>query len=202
MMFWDEVEAFFALRSLQQENLELWGKLFGFDRPVAGDRGWRDDKCWAFLGPATTDLRLDMAKCLEGFAQAHVVGEDAVEGMAGEKLHPMKAIGLVVPQFGGDRFWDGGFGQGGDAFEFAPQFGESTEGVRSVDIEAFGEVGGLDPVERFVWRGEAEEVVDGLGEGEKPLGVDGDKASAFGIAENRFVVFRYTVDGLLENCRI
>ncbi len=87
-----------------------------------------------------------MSDGLEGFAEAHVVGEDAVEAVSGEELHPAEAVGLVVAQGGLE---DGGCGEGLEALEVGEFLGEFVDFVRRIDAEAVeaGEGGGVEGVE-------------------------------------------------------
>jgi len=39
---------------------------------------------------------------LEGFAETHVIGEYPVEAVAGEELHPLEAVFLVIAESGSD----------------------------------------------------------------------------------------------------
>ena len=46
----------------------------------------------------------EVGEGLEGFAEAHVVGENAVQPVGGEKLQPAESFELIVAQFGADAW--------------------------------------------------------------------------------------------------
>ena len=87
-----------------------------------------------------------MGEGLQGFAEAHVVGEDAVQAVAGEKLHPVETCELIVAQRGVHA---GGWIDGFDAGEILEFRGELGEVRRRFDAEALeaGEGGGVERVE-------------------------------------------------------
>ena len=98
----------------------------GRPRPASwGPRGWgRRRGTGVPPRAAAVLLGEEVGEGLEGFAEAHVVGEDAVEVVAGEELHPAEAGELVDrgawPAGRRDRF-------GGDALEVADAVGEGGE---------------------------------------------------------------------------
>ena len=84
---------------------------------------------------------------MDRFAEAHVIGEDAVERVAGEELHPVEAIELVVAEVGLEGFWWIGSGEVGDVFEGVAEGGKVFEGLTGVHFKDVGEGSGLEAVE-------------------------------------------------------
>ena len=48
-----------------------------------------------------------MSESLEGFSEAHVIGEDSIELVRGEEMEPIDAGLLVVTELGTQGSWDG-----------------------------------------------------------------------------------------------
>ena len=87
-----------------------------------------------------------MGEGLQGFAEAHVIGEDAVQAVAGEKLHPVKTGELIVAQGG----MHARVGRNGlDAGKVVELGGELCEVRRGFETKAFepGERCGIQCVE-------------------------------------------------------
>src|SRR5688572_6492761 len=65
--------------------------------PVANDTNGSDDE--RRLGePACFFLQREMSECLDRFAQAHVVGENAAEMAASQELQPPQSLLLIGAQ--------------------------------------------------------------------------------------------------------
>ncbi|MFT6178148.1 MAG: hypothetical protein ACJA16_005478 [Akkermansiaceae bacterium] len=130
----DVGEEFFALGAVEDDAFEGRGKFFGLGKPVGDDGGGGYDEDGA--GVARVLHAENVGEGLEGFSKAHVIGEDAVELVLGEKLEPLGARFLVVSQFGLEAFGsDELFG-----FDFfcVEAFAEVFELGRGIDREGFG----------------------------------------------------------------
>ena len=75
-MFRNRVELLLAVGPVQDEDLYIRRKLLRFGGPVGHQAGRRDDQHW--VAKATTLLlQRDQSQDLDGFAQSHVIGQDA-----------------------------------------------------------------------------------------------------------------------------
>ena len=87
-----------------------------------------------------------MGEGLQGFAEAHVVGEDAMQAVAGEELHPAETRELIVAQRGlHSGGWIDGF-DAGKILEFRGELGEVRRRFEAHAIEAC-KGGGVERVE-------------------------------------------------------
>ena len=90
----DLLEQRAALRPVQRQYLELRGEARGFILPVGDQAGGHDDQRRLLQTPGV-ELAEDMAKGLQGFTQAHVIGQQAADIQLGQALHPGQALQLV-----------------------------------------------------------------------------------------------------------
>ena len=105
-----------------------------------------------------------MSEGLDGFAEAHVIGEDAVKLVLAEELKPAKAIELIGPEVGSKLLRWIDFREAGDVAELAAEFGEGAQGFGVVERELLGYGGGGEAVDfkrAIVWIATVEEVADG-----------------------------------------
>ena len=88
-----------------------------------------------------------MREGLQGFSEAHVIGENAVKTVVGEKLQPAEAIDLIMAEI---RL-DGGRHLGGrqtfDVAQIAAELGKRAGGFRAFDGERVGHAGGAETIE-------------------------------------------------------
>ena len=101
----------------------------GFGAPVRDDAGRRDDENRLALRAAAVFFGEDVGDGLQGFTEAHVVGEDAVEFVAGEELHPVEAGGLVLAELGLDAGGLRNLLDAGKVGELRGEFGEAFGGL-------------------------------------------------------------------------
>ncbi len=90
---------FVPLQSVQQQAAQRRTKALRFALPVAQQTDRRDDE----RGPVQASgvfLDLNMGQRLQGFAQPHVVGQDARQRVLAQKLQPVQPLLLVGPQLG------------------------------------------------------------------------------------------------------
>ena len=124
----------FAVRSLEDEDAQIGGEFRGLTLPVHHHAGRGDHERGLAPIPARLDLGEKMGQGLEGFPEAHVIGEDAMEAVREKKLHPLVAFALVVAQLGtktrrhGDTL---------DRREVAQLFLEFDDLARDLDRERF-----------------------------------------------------------------
>ena len=88
-----------ALLAMQYQAAQLRAKTRGLTPPIAEQADRRDDQCRRGQ-PAGVFLNLDVRQCLQGFAQPHVVGQDAAQAVGAQKLQPVQALLLVGAQLG------------------------------------------------------------------------------------------------------
>ena len=84
-------------RALQRQQLERWRHPGGLGLPVEDQRGRRHHQR-RVVQPAGLLLDQQMGQRLGGFAQAHVVGQDAGQAVRPQVLQPGQADLLVGPQ--------------------------------------------------------------------------------------------------------
>lgn len=207
MRFGDADELLVSVGAVEVEGFEFGGEFFGFGLPVAGHRSGGDDEGGGFLGAAPGDFGLQVREGLDRFAEPHIVGENAVEGMAGEKLHPVKAFKLVVPQGSLKGLGRLGLREFAEVVEAAAESGEVLEGLGRVHLEFIRKGGGLKTVERFVGRVISEKVVQGLGKTQEAGGGKSEEGlRVFGVPEEGFVVLaevaQLVVEGIVERLEI
>jgi len=190
----DVGEEFTALGAVEDDAFERRGEFFGFGEPVWDDGGGSDDE--GRLVVSVVFLTEDVGEGLEGFSEAHVIGEDAVEFVLGEEVHPFGAGFLVVAEFGFEALGRGEFFGGG--FFFTESFAEVFEFGGGIDGEGFGfkKSGGVDGVKggRF-GISEGGEVVE---DGAETAGGDLKSATGWEIDEMGLVVIEGVelVDGV------
>ena len=113
-----------AVRQARRETLEL-------GLPVIDEGGWHDDDGEG-VGIFFV-LVQEIGDGLQGFAEAHVVGENAAEAEPRQTHEPLIAGVLVAAQRGVEPFWQrrfGGFAAAGDLF------GEGAKGCAAVEADA------------------------------------------------------------------
>ena len=86
-----------ALRPAQCQQLQRRRHAGGFGLPVEQQRGRRHHQRGA-VEPAGLLLDQQVGQRLRGFAQTHVVGQDARQVVAAQLLQPGQAVALVGPQ--------------------------------------------------------------------------------------------------------
>ena len=133
-----------ALQSLEDEHLELGREFRGFIGPVGDDRGGSDDERWQ--AGFFCALGGEVGEGLDGFAEAHVVGEDAVEAVGGEELEPAVAFRLIGSELGAEGIGDFRRRQGGDVLEAVAELGEGAGGRGGIDGQRVGHAGGGEAV--------------------------------------------------------
>jgi len=170
-----------ALRALEDEGSKGGGEFADFGEPIGDDGGGGDDQGGTgFVGVGVGEME-DVGESLESFSEAHVIGQDAVEVIVREGLHPFDS-GLLVGAKGGleafGRLIVGGLGFGaGDAGSEFFELGWGIDGERGL----FGEGGGVDGMKRgFLGVGEGGEMVE---DGAEATGGDFEGAAAVGVGE-------------------
>ena len=88
----------------------------------------------------------DVSERLKGFSKAHVIGENPVQAMAGEELHPVESGELIVAQRGPQAAGGRHGIDAGKVLELACEFLEVRRGVDAQPAEA-GEGSGVERVE-------------------------------------------------------
>ena len=103
-----------------------------------------------------------MGEGLDGFSEAHVVGENAMKAVGGEKLQPAVALCLIGPQLGAQAAGDLRRGQAGEMLEAVAQLREGAGGLGRVEGKSIGHSRGGESVhaQRPVRRLAVEEVAD------------------------------------------
>ena len=125
--------------------MRLGRELFGFGRPVRDDRGGGDDERGFARGFPVE--RGEVGEGLQGFAEAHVIGEDAVQAVVGEKLEPAETIELIVAELGPDGGGQHGGRQAADVAQIAAEFRQRAGGFGALDGQRVGHAGGAESVE-------------------------------------------------------
>ena len=92
-----------AVFAVHDEAAQLRTKAQGFTLPVAQQADRRNDQGRRAEAPGVL-FELDMGQRLKGFAQPHVVGQDAVQAMGAQKLQPVEPLLLVGAQAGLDAW--------------------------------------------------------------------------------------------------
>ena len=99
------------VRPMHHPDTQVGREASGFAQPVAHEADRRHDQR-GLLQAASLFLDQDVGQCLQGFAQAHVVGQYTGQAVRTQKLQPIQAQLLVGPQC---RHQAGGCGHGGQA---------------------------------------------------------------------------------------
>ena len=138
----DEVDVVWrvaAAGAVVQVHGEGGGEAGGFGDPVVHDAGGRDDeRGGAGAALAVRAVQVEQNRqCLQGLAEAHVVGEHGAEAEVAEGAHPAVAAVLVVAEGG---LQSGGLGAFGYAVEVADLGGEVAPAVEGgAGVFDFGE---------------------------------------------------------------
>ena len=90
-----------SFRALEHEGGERGSELFDFGDPVWNHGSGGDDEDGSGLGEAGLE---NVGEGLEGFSEAHVIGEDAIEVVELEEIEPLDAFFLVGAEFGAESF--------------------------------------------------------------------------------------------------
>ena len=94
-----EARDFFgAIRSLDQQHLQLRRETFRFALPVREERGRANDQ-----GRSVTAVQAQKGESLHRFAETHLVGQDSAEILRGERREPGDAGALIVAQLLAER---------------------------------------------------------------------------------------------------
>ena len=93
------LELSFASEAVEHEHTQRRGKALGLLSPVGHETGGGDDQAGTVRAAAFFFCQ-QMGEGLHGFAQTHVVREDAGQLVCAEKLQPVKALLLIGPQSG------------------------------------------------------------------------------------------------------
>jgi len=141
---------------------------------------------------------------LDGFAQAHVVGEDAAEGVFAKELEPGEAVELVGAEGG---VQSGGGREAGDALIGGQAAGEGAEFLSALplaqagEIDEFGGPEARDPEAIADEGGGVVEFGEGFGDVQDALGGELDEAAVgefevdgFGDLGLRFQMFQLVED--------
>ena len=88
-----------ALLAVHHQAAQAGREALGLAPPVAHQADGRDDQGGPGQ-PAGFFLQQHMGQRLQRLAQAHVVGQDAVQAVAAQELQPVQALLLVRPQAG------------------------------------------------------------------------------------------------------
>ena len=178
-----------TLGPVEEEGFESGSEFFGLGFPVPDDGGGSENEGRELVGAAAGDLGLQVGEGLQGLAKAHIIGEDPVESVASEELHPVEAIKLVVAEIRLNRFGWLGPGKGRDVFEIFAEGGEILEGLAGVHFKDVREGGGLEAVEGFLRRIGAEEIVQGFRKTEEAEGREGEEGiRRVGVPEEGLVI--------------
>ncbi|MDT4868484.1 hypothetical protein FQZ97_1034490 [compost metagenome] len=84
---------------MQRQYAQFGGEARGFVLPVGDQAGRHDDQRRSVQASGLL-LAEDMRQGLQGFAQAHVVGQHATDLEFAKRLHPGQAVQLVGAQLG------------------------------------------------------------------------------------------------------
>lgn len=158
-----EVLAAWAMGAVVEVDLELGEELGGLALPVAKDGGGADEEDGA-AGQAGAALVAagEQGEELDGFAEAHVVGQASAEAEVREEIEPGVATALVGAEFAGEA---GGSGE-------VANLGGVAEAIDEAGDPAFSaEVG----------KGDAEDFAQGVAGGEFAGGAIAEEAE--GIAD-------------------
>lgn len=153
------IEVFVALVAMKGEGAEVGSEPGGFIEPVGEDGGGADDQGGS-IESALFLFEEDMGEGLDGFTEAHIVGEDATEVELAKELDPTQAIDLVGTQGGAEPE---GRGDGSGLGRLPESIGEGFEiGMGfPLPIGGLGKVAELDGAEAM--DGEATGGVEGAG---------------------------------------
>lgn len=87
-----------ALGAAEGKGFELGGEAVGFLDPVLHEAGGTDDEGGGFAVGFATSLELQPCEGLQGFAEPHLVGEEAAELVLFKEAQPIDAFALVGAQ--------------------------------------------------------------------------------------------------------
>ena len=110
-----------AVLPVQNQRAQAGAEALRFALPVAHQANRRNDECRVSQA-ACVFFDLEVGQGLQGFAQAHVVGQDAVQPRAAQELQPVQALLLVGAQAGVHALGQQHLGQGAAAGELGHQF--------------------------------------------------------------------------------
>lgn len=194
------LEVLVSLVAVEGESAEVGGEAGGFIEPI-GEDGRGTDHQGGAIQAALFFFEEHVGESLDGFTQAHVVGEDTAEVEFAEELDPAEAVELVGAQFGAEsEGWGEGSGLGG----LAEAMGEGLEMGMGfpMPIGGLGKVAELDGAEAM--DGDATGGVEGAGgvefhqggeDGAEAIDGEGDAASV-GQGDQDFIIGLAAGEGL------
>ena len=133
----------FARGAIQRQHLELRGEVRGFVQPVGDQAGGHHHHRRA-IQAASVLFAQNMRQCLQGLAQAHVIGQHAAHLQLAQGLHPAQAFELIGAQIGIQPF--GGFDAEildvtqalGEAANLLAAFPTQGQGIQRVEARCIG----------------------------------------------------------------
>jgi len=130
----DPVESPLPVRALQDQHCQRRRKLCRFPLPVLHHTGRSHYQGRQPSVQSRLFLCQQMSQRLQRLPQSHVIGEDTVEPVAGQELHPVVAIELILPQV---RFQLGRNRHSFDFFEVLKSDPEIAQLRRSLRLKNF-----------------------------------------------------------------
>ena len=94
----DRAVVFPPLGAVEHQHAQVGGELERLRPPVRHHRGGRDHQRRPAVRVAGCFFGENVGEGLQGFAEAHVIGQDAVQAVAREELHPAETGELIVAQ--------------------------------------------------------------------------------------------------------
>ena len=94
----DRTQVLQTVRAIENEHTQPRRELDRLSPPVRDYGCWRDHQTGHATRSTRFFFRKNVRERLQGFSQPHVVGQNPVQPMAREKLHPAKSRKLVVTQ--------------------------------------------------------------------------------------------------------
>ena len=132
------------LARLEHQHLEVGGELLGLTAPVVQHRGGTQDqrRLLVLLGGILMQPG-EPSQGLEGFAQAHVVRQNASQTKPGEVGQEVEPILLIGSQIGANARRQLGLGHALEVGQLGPQFGDHLVGTERIQ-GGFIQLGGVD----------------------------------------------------------
>ena len=98
----DQLLVFLPARTVMHQHLHVRHEAYGFTRPVAHHRGWRDHnrrrKVTVTVLRRGVFLHSKQRQQLQRFAQAHVICQHSTQVVTGHEIQPVHAAALVITQ--------------------------------------------------------------------------------------------------------
>jgi hypothetical protein len=132
----EDAKVLFALGTAEDEDAKAGGEFLGLGSPIVENAFGGDDEAGEVFRATAVFFGEEMAEGLDGFTEAHVVGENATHVLGAEELEPAEPGGLVGAEGALKRSVDGFAIVIGSFLQFADDFGFGEELVGGVGDEA------------------------------------------------------------------